>query len=179
MAVIGIFYGSETGNTEKVANMIQTKLAAEMGETVADVINISDVTPSTFSEYSMFILGTSTWSLGDIQADWENFLPKMDSIDLNNKIAAVFGLGDQAGYVDNFVDGMGALAKKIIACNCTIVGNWPINGYQFNKSTAKLNDTSFYGLAIDEDQQSELTEERINQWVLQLKKEMCLDHVFA
>ena len=179
MAVIAIIYGSETGNTEKVSQSIKSKLDSKFGETVADVFNVTDVTPETFAEYSMFILGASTWNIGDIQANWENFLPEMDKIDLNNKIAAVFGLGDQSGYADNFVDGMGVIAKKINERNCTIVGNWPTQGYEFNKSIATIDDENFFGLAVDEDQQADQTEERVSQWTEKLIKEMCLEEVFS
>lgn len=179
MAVIGIFFGSETGNSEKVANMLKNKFASMMGEEVADVINIGDATIEKFLEYPLFILGTSTWNIGDIQASWEAFLPKLAKIDLTNKVFAVFGLGDQDAYTDNFVDGMGTLAKAVEDKSGTIIANWPIDGYSFNASTAKKDGSNFVGLAIDEDQQSDLTEERVNKWAEQIKTEMRLAEIFS
>lgn len=179
MAVIGIFFGSETGNSEKVANMLKDKLAAMMGEEVADVINIAEASVEKFQEYPLYILGTSTWNIGDIQASWEVFLPKLDNIELKNKVFAVYGLGDQDAYADNFVDGMGTLAKAITEKSGTIIANWPIAGYNFNASTAKKDGDNFVGLAIDEDQQSDLTEERVSKWAEQIKTEMRLAEIFC
>ncbi len=48
------------------------------------------------------------------------------------------------------------------------MGQWPTEGYDFDASKAVKNG-QFVGLALDEDNQSELTESRITTWVAQLK----------
>ncbi|NQE37327.1 Flavodoxin [Microcoleus sp. IPMA8] len=83
------------------------------------------------------------------------------------------GTGDQEGYPDNFMDAMGILAEKISEQGGETVGYWPVEGYDFNESKAVVNG-KFLGLAIDEDNQSDLTESRIKSWVSQLKKEFSL-----
>lgn len=47
------------------------------------------------------------------------------------------------------------------------------DGYDFNESKAVV-DGKFLGLAIDEDNQSDMTELRVKSWVSQLKKEFSL-----
>ncbi|MFT5002458.1 MAG: flavodoxin I, partial [Flavobacteriales bacterium] len=39
---------------------------------------------------------------------------------------------------------------------------------------ALVDENTFIGLCIDEDRQSELTEARVDQWLVQLNDEMCL-----
>jgi len=63
---------------------------------------------------------------------------------------------------------MGILEKKISELGDVTVGYWPIEGYEFEESKA-LRDGQFVGLALDEDNQSDLTDERIKTWVAQLK----------
>lgn len=65
---------------------------------------------------------------------------------------------------------MGILEEKIIERGGTTVGYWSTDGYEFSDSKA-LRDGKFVGLAIDEDNQSDLTDKRIKAWVAQLKKE--------
>jgi flavodoxin I len=44
------------------------------------------------------------------------------------------------------------------------------DGYDFTESKAVKN-SNFVGLTIDEDNQSDLTDERVKIWVAQIKKE--------
>ncbi|HBI39778.1 MAG TPA: flavodoxin FldA, partial [Tenacibaculum sp.] len=88
------------------------------------------------------------------------------------KTIALFGLGDQYGYREFFIDGVGMLAKVILKNGGKIIGKWPIEGYDFTESKAKVEDEDlFYGLAIDEDNQPELTQERVKNWLNQLESE--------
>ena len=52
-----------------------------------------------------------------------------------------------------------------------IIGKWPTEGYKFTES-ASVEDDQFCGLALDEDHQFDLTDERIDQWLAKLKTEM-------
>jgi flavodoxin I len=113
-------------------------------------------------------VGCPTWNIGELQADWEGFYNELDEIDFSGKKVAYFGAGDQIGYADNFQDAMGILAEKITSLGGTTVGQWPTDGYDFNESKAIQND-KFVGLALDEDNQPELTETRISSWVAQVK----------
>ncbi|PSN10716.1 flavodoxin FldA [filamentous cyanobacterium CCT1] len=164
MTKIGLFFGTQTGNTEAIAEAIQ----AEFGGDIVTLHDIASASPDDFAEYSHLIVGCPTWNIGELQADWEGFYDELDTIDFSGKQVAYFGAGDQVGYADNFQDAMGILAEKMTGLGATTVGQWPTEGYDFNDSKAVQNGT-FVGLAIDEDNQPELTESRIKAWVAKLK----------
>jgi len=108
-----------------------------------------------------------------LQSDWEDFFDELDTIDFTGKKVAYFGEGDQVGYPDTFQDAMGMLEEKIVERGGETVGYWSTDGYEFTDSKA-LRDGKFVGLALDEDNQSDLTDERIKTWVSQLKQEFGL-----
>lgn len=167
MTKIALFYGTQTGNTEAAAEKIQAEMG---GDDVVEIFDIADVSPEDFSSYSSIIIGCPTWNIGELQSDWEGFYDELDSIDFSGKKVAYFGAGDQIGYADNFQDAIGLLEEKISSLGGQTVGYWSAEGYDFNESKA-LRNGKFVGLALDEDNQSEMTEERIKAWVLQLKQE--------
>ena len=81
-------------------------------------------------------------------------------------------MGDQFGYADYFLDAMGLLHDVVMEQGGSTVGYWSVAGYDFEESKALTQDKSeFVGLAIDEDQQPELTDERIAAWVQQIQDE--------
>jgi flavodoxin I len=166
---IGLFYGTQTGKTESVAEIIRD----EFGNGVVELHDISQADTADFDEYQYVIVGCPTWNIGELQSDWEGFYPDLDEIDFNGKMVAYFGTGDQLGYGDNFQDAMGILEEKICQRGGKTVGYWSTDGYDFNDSKA-LRNGKFVGLAIDEDNQSDLTDERIKAWVSQLKREFGL-----
>jgi flavodoxin I len=165
---IGLFYGTQTGKTEFVAEIIRD----EFGDNVT-LHDISQAEAADFDDYQYLIIGCPTWNIGELQSDWEGFFPELDDLDFIGKLVAYFGTGDQLGYGDNFQDAMGILEEKISQCGGKTVGYWPNEGYDFNDSKA-LRNGKFVGLAIDEDNQSDLTEQRIKAWVAQLKTEFGL-----
>jgi hypothetical protein len=65
------------------------------------------------------------------------------------------------------------LEEKITSLGGKTVGYWPTDGYDFSESKA-VRDGKFVGLAIDEDNQSELTDSRVKSWVSQLKRDFGL-----
>lgn len=166
MSNIGLFYGSTTGKTEYVAEMLQKEFAQD----VVTLHNIAEAEDSDFEDYQCLIIACPTWNIGELQSDWDDYFPELDDIDFSGKKLAYFGTGDQVGYNDNFMDALGILEEKISERGGTTVGYWSIDGYEFNESRA-LRDGKFVGLALDEDNQSDLTEKRIKAWVTQLKKE--------
>lgn len=167
MKTVGLFYGSETGNTENAAAMI----AAELGQGNVEMYNIADCDPSSLASYDNIILGCSTWGFGELQSDWENFLPGFDSIDLSGKTVALFGLGDQVNYADVFLDAMGTICEKVRERGGTVVGSWSTEGYDFTGSTATENG-NFVGLALDTDNQDDLTPDRITQWASMISSQL-------
>lgn len=161
MEKIGLFFGSDDGNTERVSYLIQQCL----GESVVDVLDIAEVTVLDFARYQRVILGIPTWDFGQIQSDWEEFWEDIAEVDFSEKSVALFGLGDQFGYGDYFLDAMGMLHEVVVARGANVVGYWSADGYDFDASKAYLREQNvFVGLAIDEDQQANQTALRVNQW---------------
>lgn len=171
MGEIGLFFGSDDGNTERVAHAIQQCL----GEALVDVYDIAEVSQLEFIEYRKVILGIPTWDFGQIQSDWEEFWDDIAAVDFTGKQVALFGLGDQFGYGDYFLDAMGMLHDVIVASGAQIVGHWPTEGYEFDASKAEIPGVGkFVGLGIDEDQQEDQTTERLNRWCAQIHAEFAL-----
>lgn len=171
MAKIGLFYGSTTGKTEAAAEAIQSSLG---GDSVVALHEIADAETGDFANYDCVIIGCPTWDIGGLQADWEGFYEDdLDSVDFSGKKVAYFGTGDQIGYGDNFQDAMGIIEEKISSLGGTTVGHWSTDGYEHENSKADRGG-KFVGLALDEDNQSELTDERIQTWTTQLKLEFDL-----
>ncbi|AFG36640.1 flavodoxin [Spirochaeta africana] len=164
MAKIGIIFGSSTGNTETAAE----KLVDALGD--AEAKNITEISEDDLNGYEFLVFGASTWGAGELQDDWEDNIDVLDDADLSGKKVALFGLGDQEGYPDTFVDAMGTIAEKLKAGGATIVGHWPTDGYTFDDSTA-TEGGKFLGLVLDEENQADESDERIAKWAEQLKKE--------
>lgn len=169
MAKIGLFFGTNTGKTRKVAKMIKKRFDDEL---VAEPLNVNRVSVEDFLKYDFFILGTPT--LGDgllpgLSADcesesWEEFLVKLNTADFSGKTFALYGLGDQVGYGHEFVDGLFLLYDFIKGRGGNTVGAWPTTGYEFEHSEAVV-DGAFVGLALDLDNQSAQTEARLSAWL--------------
>jgi flavodoxin I len=168
MTQIGLFYGTQTGNTQTIAEMIQAELG---GAGVVTLHDICQAEPDDFDHYSTVIIGCPTWNIGELQADWEGFYHELDDINFSSKVVAYFGCGDQIGYADNFQDAMGLLATKITELGGKTIGYWPTDGYAYTDSKAVVGN-QLVGLAIDEDNQAELTASRVKTWVAQLKSDL-------
>ncbi len=164
MAKIGLFYGTETGNTRKVAKL----LAKQLGEEEVEVYNVAKCSPEDLARYDSLILGTPTLGDGELENSWAALLPKLDGMDFSGKTVAIFGLGDQVGYADEFVDAMLFIYQKFKKLGVSFVGDWPIEGYEFEKSKAVINGR-FLGLVIDQDNQKDQTKERVAEWVEQIQ----------
>ena len=154
-----IFFGSTTGTTEMVAGKVGELLGAE----VLPATEINKV-----EEYDFVIFATSTWGMGDLQDDWYEALDILKTKNLSGKKIGLIGVGDQAGFGDTFVDAIGIIYDEIKDMGINLVGKTSIDGYSFSSSRAVVDD-EFIGLVIDENNQSELTDERINTWVEMVK----------
>ncbi|MFT7389434.1 MAG: flavodoxin I [Candidatus Endobugula sp.] len=172
---MGIFFGSDDGNTERVAALIQQRLQDLLKPHISmvDLHDVANVTQLDFDNYEFIILGIPTWDFGQIQSDWEEFWDDIGAVDFTGKTVALFGLGDQFGYGDYFLDAMGMLHDVVAANGAKIIGHWSVKGYEYDASKAEINhpvtqERCFVGLAIDEDQQEELTESRVSEWCSQL-----------
>jgi flavodoxin I len=169
---IGIFFGSDTGNTRKVAKSIAKKL----GDAADAPVDVKKASVDDLLKYDALILGTPTLGDGELpglsagasEESWEEFLPQLKGKDLSGKIIALFGLGDQEGYGHEFVDALIFLYNFAIEGGAKVVGFWPTDGYSFEKSNA-IVDGKFVGLVIDHENQSEMTGERLDAWLEEIK----------
>ncbi|MFT8229770.1 MAG: flavodoxin FldA [Enterobacterales bacterium] len=168
MKDIGVFFGSDTGNTENIAKNIQKNI----GEKHIDIYDISQSNSEDIKKYNKLIFGIPTWYYGEAQCDWDDFVPVLKTINFTNKLIAIFGCGDQEDYAEYFCDAMYIIYNIIKINGGKIVGFWKTDGYYFESSKSIINKNYFVGLAIDEDRQPELTKNRIKKWIKQLKIEM-------
>lgn len=173
---IGLFYGSTTCYTEMAAEKITTALE-QYGHKL-EVFDIKDTPLTQLQDFDILVLGISTWDFGELQEDWEGHWDDLDDINLDGKIVALFGLGDQIGYTEWFQDALGMLNDKVVLQGGAVIGYWPNQGYEFEKSLALTEDKQyFYGLALDDESQYDQSEQRINTWCQQLDSE--LKEIFA
>ncbi len=153
-----IFYGSSLGNTHFVAEKIQQQWLG------ADCCSVADLRSEDILKYDFIILGTSTWGVGNLQDDFELFVDLLLSLDLNDRTFALFGCGDQHTYPDTFCSGMGKLYHLLNDKGWNIIGDWSTEGYDFSESEAVVDDR-FVGLALDEDNEPDMSDVRIGEWV--------------
>jgi flavodoxin I len=183
MARIGIFFGTDTGRTRLVAKQIAKKIGAQwpalLPELAAAPVNIGRTSLADFLACDSWILGSPTLGEGELpglstglsQPSWEEFLPQLADVDLSGKTAAIYGLGDQKKYPDEFVDAIGILHDALVARGARVVGHWPADGYEFNASQA-LIEGRFVGLPIDQLNQPTLTNARLDAWLAQILPEL-------
>lgn len=154
-----VVFGSSTGTCEAIANTIGEKLGAE-------VINVTDFSADTIAENDNLILGTSTWGAGELQDDWYDGINVLKGADLAGKTVALFGCGDSESYGDTFC---GAMKEIFDACEgANILPGVSTDGYTFDDSDAVVNG-QFVGLALDDVNEDDQTEGRIDAWLESIK----------
>lgn len=131
-----------------------------------EIIDVSKATKENLKSYTNLILASSTYGDGDLQTDWEDFAANLSEDDFEGKVVAIVGLGDQDSYSDTFCDSIGILAN--LAKKATLIGKTKNEDYEFEESKS-LSGNEFLGLAIDEDNQSDLTAQRIDNWINDIK----------
>jgi flavodoxin I len=166
MKKTGLFYSFNTHKTAKVAELIQE----ELKDSPLDTINAETITEGEFLKYDNLILGVPTWFDGELPNYWDEFVPALEELDLKNKKIAIYGLGDQIGYPENFLDAVGIMAHILESRGATIVGFTSPEGYKFENSKA-LKNGQFVGLGIDFENQAKLNKTRVKNWIEQLKQE--------
>ena len=161
-----IIYSFNTKKTGKIAKQIQEALQDDSIE----MVNAEDITEELFLSYDQIIMGVPTWFDGELPNYWDEFVPALEDLDLKGKKIALFGLGDQKGYPENFLDGVGIMAEILESRGATLVGFTSPEGYEFESSRA-LREDRFLGLAIDYENQGSMNKQRVAGWTDQLKKE--------
>ncbi len=171
MSKTAIFFGPEKGSVNRVADLIRNMIGSEKVE----MVPVKNATSADFDRFDQIIFGISTvgketWDGKPATTDWGKFLPQISQGNFKDKTVAIFGLGDHITYASSFVDFMGLLARELMKTEARIVGQVPLEGYEFDESQAIFNGV-FIGLPLDEDFEPELTPERVKKWIVQLSKD--------
>lgn len=146
---IGLFYGSSTCYTEMAA------------EKIRDIIG-PELIPDRFPVFLNFA-----------EIPGRDAKDQLDTLNLEGKIVALYGMGDQLGYGEWFLDALGMLHDKLATKGVKFVGYWPTEGYEFTSPKPVIADGQlFVGLALDETNQYDLSDERIQSWCEQILGEM-------
>lgn len=168
---IGLFYGSSTCYTEMAAEKIRDFI----GEDLVTLHNLREDPPALMTGYDLLILGIPTWDFGELQEDWEAVWQDIAALDLQGKVVALYGMGDQLGYGEWFLDALGMLHDLLLPLGVKFIGYWPTTGYEFTSQKPLTSDgTQFVGLALDDASQYEQSDQRIEQWCEQVLTEMAI-----
>ena len=168
---VKLIYGSDTSNTENVIDNILLGIFEPTFD--IKVTPVNSVTSEDWTSHDTYILSIPTWYDGELQSDWEDYFNEFKTIDFTGKTVAIFGLGDQIGYDEWFCDGVGILAKVVEENGGKVIGfTKKDDSYEFESSKALKNEDTFWGLCLDEDNQDDLTEERLENWFNKLKLEL-------
>lgn len=166
MKKIALFYSFNSTKSARIAS----KIAENMKNYEIVKLNIEDCTGKEFLLYEGYILSVPTWFDGEIPNYWDELLPALEKLQLKGKKVALFGLGDQKNYPENFCDAIGILADFFEERGAKIIGFTASEGYNFESSKA-LKDNNLTGLLLDQENQSKLSDERILKWTTQLELE--------
>jgi flavodoxin I len=170
MEKIALIYGPRGGSVEKVAKMIREKA----GDRV-DLIPVDEATVEDIEKYDNIIFGISTvgadsWSNASAKDPWAKIVAGLEQVNFLGKTFALYGLGNQVMYPSHFVDAMGVLGRELLRHGARIVGQEPVEDYDFEASEAVIDD-HFIGLPLDEDTEPEKTPERLDKWLEIVLKE--------
>ena len=154
-----VIFGSSTGTCEGIAEKIGAKLGAE-------VVNVQDLNDDVLAADNL-LLGTSTWGAGELQDDWYDGVDTIKGADLSGKTVAIFGCGDSASYSDTFCGAMKELYNAAKEAGANVIGEVSTDGYTFDDSDA-IVDGKFVGLALDDINEDDKTDERIDAWLERL-----------
>jgi flavodoxin I len=165
MSKTGIFYSFNSTKTAKAAEKIIEELGADFKIVP---VNAEELTEELFLSFNNLILGVPTWFDGELPNYWDEFVPALEDLDLKGKTVAIFGLGNQVEYPENFGDAVGIMAELVQERGAKLIGSTSTNGYVYERSKAEV-EGKFIGLILDQETQPRLSKERIANWVKDIK----------
>lgn len=158
-----IIFGSSTGTCEELAS----RIAGKLGVDSSDILEAASISPELLDGYQNLILGTSTWGAGELQDDWYDGIAVIKKTNLSGKTVAIFGCGDSESYSDTFCGAMAELYNAAKEAGANVIGSVSTEGYTFDDSDAVI-DGKFIGLPLDEVNEDNKTDERIDAWVSEI-----------
>lgn len=168
MSKTGIIYSFNSKKTAKAADKIIEEFASNFNIVP---INAEELTEELFLSFNNLILGVPTWFDGELPNYWDEFIPTLEDLDLTDKTIAIFGLGNQIEYPENFGDAVGIMADIVKKRGAKLIGFTSTDGYAYESSKAEV-DGKFYGLILDQESQPRLSKDRITNWVADLKTQI-------
>ncbi|MEK7720090.1 MAG: flavodoxin [Bacteroidota bacterium] len=166
MKKIAIVYSFNSTKSAKIAS----KIASGIKNHKVEELNVESLKGEEFLSYDSYILSVPTWFDGELPNYWDEILPALGKLTLTGKKIAIFGLGDQKNYPENFCDAVGILADFFEELGATIIGFTSPEGYTFESSKA-LKNNLLKGLLLDQENQAKLSDDRILKWTKQLEIE--------
>ncbi len=160
---IALIYSKHSEHTAGVAEMIKK----EMADKEYTEVNVEDASFDEILNYDFLILGTSTWFDGELPNYWDEYLPGLEDFDFSGKKLALFGLGNQADFPENYQDAIGLLANFFESRGASVIGQTSIEGYEFENSAAVKNN-KFCGLAIDSSFDEKTKAALVAIWIQQI-----------
>lgn len=167
MNKIGLIYSFNSTKTAKAAEKIKEAFGSDFN---IIPINAEELTEELFLSFTNLILGVPTWFDGELPNYWDEFVPALEDLNLKGKTIAIFGLGNQVEYPENFGDAVGIMGELIQERGAKLIGYTSAEGYNFESSRALAGD-QFMGLLLDQETQPRLSKERIEKWVIDLKSQ--------
>lgn len=161
MQKVGLFYGSDGGTTQEISTRIASKIEG------CEVFDVASCKVDDIKGFSNLILATPTYGSGDLQDDWDSFISSIGDDVFAGKTIALVGVGDQEVYSDTFCNGIAAIYQRV-SKQGKVIGQTSTDGYTFDDSEAVV-DGKFVGLIIDEVNQEDKSNERIQNWINAIK----------
>jgi flavodoxin I len=165
---IGVFFCTRTGNTQEVAELVGEKVGVvpiNLGETAI----LGDL-----NRYDGLIIGAPTWNTGAHKkrsgTSLDGCLDEIRELEMGGKPVAVFGCGDSFEWSSNFCDAIEEIHSAFHAAGAKMIGYVDASAYQHVESRSEV-DGKFLGLPLDQENQIDLTEGRVEAWIRQLKAE--------
>lgn len=166
MKKIGIFYGSTTGTTEEVA----LEIAKCLGVDKSDVHDVASAAPSDIDPYDVLILGASTWGAGELQEDMATFIDGLQTLDLREKMVAIFGCGDDQ-MADTFCNSVGEIYHRLHDTHAVFFAPFNNDGFTYKHSDSDVKGM-IVGLCIDNTNHAADTPARVKEWCADIKAEI-------
>lgn len=122
---IALFYGTETGNAEMLAEDIATELDAEHETSFA---NLADSAPEDLKAAELNVIVCSSYGDGELPASAKPFVERLaaETPVLAGVLFAIFGLGDSE-YADTYGFGSMKLAEALVGRGATALGDRPVH----------------------------------------------------
>lgn len=166
MKKIGIFYGTTTGTTKDIAEMI----GSELNVAENDIHDVATTSPSTVGDYDVLLIGASTWGDGDLQADMATWLDGVGALDLRGKEVAIFGCGDDS-MSETFCNGVGEIYHRLHDAHPEFIAPFNNDGYEYSHSESDVKGM-IVGLCIDNINHPDETPSRVREWCAIVKSEI-------